>query len=67
MAYIRAFEALGVCHTPLHNTGSLGSTDNSLGRRSLGVGWERGRLARPRTHWERGRLVRPGVRAKMSA
>jgi len=36
--------------------------DNSLARRSLGVAWERGRLARPRRLWERGRLVRPGAR-----
>jgi len=29
MAYARAFEATGVCHTPLHNAGSLGITYNS--------------------------------------
>jgi len=29
MAYARAFETTGVCHTPLHHAGSLGITDNS--------------------------------------
>jgi len=29
MAYARAFEAAGVCHTPLRHAGRLGPLDNS--------------------------------------